>query len=298
MPQRSERPPHGRSPAIGGASRPSIINERCGAGPCAPAERAASPCKTTLQSAELSTSTTNERGGAGPCAPAQRAASPHKTTCNRRSLQPQPPTSDAKRGLVPRRSERPRHGRPPSTSGALRLNHRRATRSGALRPSAASGLPIQHLPAIGGASNRNHRRAMRSGPSGPAERAASPWKTTSNQRSSQPPITNERCGASQEQRGSSGAKERSGACRPTAGRPGPAMRITQRAERGRGASATGAAEERCDHSQEQRGNPGAERSGACRPTSGSVRPAMTINLRAERAFRASGAMRCKSGTTW
>jgi len=36
----------------------------------------------------------------------------------------------------------------------------------------------------------------------------------------------------------SGCSAESGACRPTAGRPGPATRINQRAERGQGASAT------------------------------------------------------------
>jgi len=70
----------------------------------------------------------------------------------------------------------------------------------------------------------------------------------------------------------------SGACRPTADRPEPAMRI-ERAERGQGASATEAAAERCGHSQEQRGNPGAEGSGACRPTAGRPGPTMRVNER-------------------
>ncbi len=77
------------------------------------------------------------------------------------------------------------------------------------------------------------------------------------------------CGRIQGQRGSSGAPEGAGACRSTTSRPGSAMRVNQRAERGQGASATGTVAERCGRGQEQRDRLGdQERSGACRPTAG------------------------------
>jgi len=97
-----------------GACRPTTsrpgsamtVNERCGAGPRAPAQRAASPFRVYLQSAEPSTRNHQRASGAGLVRASGAMRPPHaRPPAIGGALNPQSPTSDAERGLVPQRSD-------------------------------------------------------------------------------------------------------------------------------------------------------------------------------------------------